>query len=124
MKGKKTGGRPKGTPNKRSQALEERAQALGVNPFEILLLFAKGDWEALGYPSEFDTKYTSSGSPYSVRIISPDTRQRSAAEVCQYLHPKRKAIEHSGGVAIKPFILENLDGKQTIMGMIEGDETE
>ena len=90
----KTGGRIKGTPNKSTQALYERAEALGVDPFEILLYFAKGDERSLGYNSE-QYRETEYGKVVVVRI-TPEMRIRAAAEACQYLYPKRKAIEISG----------------------------
>lgn len=75
-------GRRKGSPNKKTLALMEKAQALGIDPFEILLLFAKGDCVALGYPP---------GS------IDPVSRLKAASDACQYLYPKRKAIQLDDG---------------------------
>ena len=88
------GGRKKGTPNKKTMQLLERCEALNVDPFHIQLLFANGDWAALGYKSEFDVKLIGENA-VEERVISPELRQKSAAEVCQYLYAKRKAIEHS-----------------------------
>ena len=88
-------GRKKGTPNKSISPLKERAQALGVDPFEVLLLFAKGDWKALGYDAE---TYTVHSKDFSNELltIQPQVRAKAAAEACQYLFPKLKAIEHTG----------------------------
>lgn len=85
-------GRKKGSPNKKSLPLAAKAQELGVDPFEILLLFAAGDWDKLGYASETFTIYSKdfSNEEYT---IQPSVRAKAAAEACQYLHPKRKAIE-------------------------------
>jgi hypothetical protein len=69
---------------------------LGVDPFEILLLFAKGDWKGLGYKSETVVKY-SHGNPYKTDVITADHRLKAASEASQYLHPKRKAIERHDG---------------------------
>lgn len=93
-KGIKTGGRTKGTKNKDKAALELKAIALGIDPFEILLYFAAGDWEKLGYKSGEREIVTKSGSVL-VDVISPETRMNAAAEACQYVYPKRKAIEHT-----------------------------
>jgi len=88
----KTGGRLKGTPNKRTQSLIERAEALGVDPFEVLLHVAKGDWKSLGY------KTGTTEGPFGSKPerITLKDRMHAAAEACQYIHPKRKAVELTG----------------------------
>lgn len=82
FKGEKTpgSGRKKGTPNKTISPLKERAEVLGIDPFEILLYFAAGNKAALNLTED----------------IPAQVRAKAAAEACQYLHPKLKAIEHSG----------------------------
>jgi hypothetical protein len=90
----KSGGRVKGTPNKDTVKLQDKAAELGVDPFEILLLFAKGDWKALGY-EEFQERSSPDGSMYRVLTIEPDTRARYAAKACEFLYPKRKALDVS-----------------------------
>lgn len=72
--GKKTGGRKKGTPNKKSQALMDRLKSLGCDPIEDMALVAKeakteGDWNLLLSASK---------------------------ELAQYVYPKRKAVEVTG----------------------------
>lgn len=86
-------GRPKGIPNRRTQELFEKAEELGVNPFEILLLFAKGDFNSLGY-REYQHKQIGD-SVIEELTISPELRQRAAEKACEYLYPKRKAVELS-----------------------------
>lgn len=88
-------GRPKGSPNKITLTAIHKAQQLGVDPFEVLLLFAKDDWEALGYPSPTYIKTNKDGSTQEVDRISPETRLAAARDATQYLLPKRKSIEHS-----------------------------
>jgi hypothetical protein len=78
-------GRKKGTVNKDSLPLKEKAQALGVDPFEILLHFAAGDWKSLGYEDDKNL-----AGDY---IIQPQVRVKAAGDACQYLHPKLKQIE-------------------------------
>lgn len=92
---KRYGGRKKGVANKDTLPLKEKAKQLGIDPFEILLLFAKGDWESLGYPS---ASFVKEGSTFvnEELYIKPEVRAKAAAEACQYIHPKLKAIEHSG----------------------------
>lgn len=93
-KGKKTGGRTKGTPNKSGKPLKDLADQLGVDPFQILLHFAAGDYEALGYvrPDAFDDPNDLSKSVN----ITPEVRLKAASEAASYLYPKRKALEHTG----------------------------
>lgn len=90
----KTGGRGPGSVNKKTAEAQELANKLGVNPFEILLLFAKNDWKRLGYPSEERTRMVGETVIYEP-VISADLRANSAAKACEYLYPKRKAIEQS-----------------------------
>lgn len=72
----KTGGRAKGTPNKDKQELLELIQSTGCkHPLEGLAEIAKLSHES----GEFDR----AANCYK--------------ELAQYVAPKRKAIEHSGG---------------------------
>jgi len=90
------GGRKKGTPNKSTSYLQERCEALGVDPFEILIRFAAGDWKGLGYESsERCAGVSKDGQPWYEDTISPEVRQKAAKEACEYLYPKRKAMELS-----------------------------
>lgn len=67
MKRLEGAGRKKGTPNKRTEALFEKCERMGVDPFSALLEF----------------------------VNHPDPMLRLAAlkEICSYLYPKKKAIE-------------------------------
>jgi hypothetical protein len=85
---KKTGGRTKGVPNKRNQNLIDLAADLDINPIEILLKFAAGDFRGLGYASGQTT--SEGGTDW---VISPEMRLQAAAKVAPYLYPKRKAVE-------------------------------
>lgn len=89
----KSGGRKKGTPNKSSIPLQSLAEELKVNPFEILLRFASGDWKSLGYEEEKKISYTNAGIEFEEYMITPELRVTAAKAACEYLHPKRKAIE-------------------------------
>lgn len=72
--GKKTGGRQKGTPNKDTKALCDRIAERypGWDPVEAMAEIARDEQN--------------------------DVMIRLAAlkEIAQYIHPKRKAIEHTG----------------------------
>jgi hypothetical protein len=78
-------GRKKGTRNKNSLPLLEKAQALGVDPFEILLHFAGGNWDKLGYENERDLS--------GALIIQPQVRMKAAGDACQYLYPRLKQVD-------------------------------
>lgn len=103
--GKKYGGRKKGTPNKPIKDLHEKARELKVDIFEILCLFAKGDFEALGYDSSVYIKESKDGGSTTLGyVISPETRLHATKEAAKYLYPQLKAIEHSGEMTVKPGI--------------------
>jgi hypothetical protein len=89
----KSGGRIKGTPNKSVILMQQKAEELKIDPFTILLLFAAGDWKSLGYASE---KYISGINEYGSWekwTIDPSVRCKAVMEACQFLLPKRKAID-------------------------------
>lgn len=84
-------GRVKGTPNKKTQelmALVEEA-CPGFNPIVGMAKIAHfgviSDWD----PNE---------NVFKVRQIADDHRIKCLTDVAQYLFPKRKAVEHSGGI--------------------------
>lgn len=89
----KTGGRKRGSRNKSSLSILEKAQKLNIDPLEILLCFAAGDWKSLGYESE-KTIVRSKDVENEQYVIEPSTRMRAAAEACQYLYPKLKSIDN------------------------------
>lgn len=93
-KGRKTGGRVAGTPNKSRVDAVMLAQELDIDPLRILLLFAKGDYASLGY-EKTKTIITKDGSAFEELTISPDLRKSAAADACKYIYAPRKAIEIS-----------------------------
>lgn len=97
--GQKTGGRQKGTPNKDGVPLMQKAQELGIDPFEVLLRFAAGDWKTLGYDAEKFVAGVNEYGSWEKHTIDPAVRMKAASEACNYLFPKKKAIEHSGEAA-------------------------
>lgn len=68
----KTGGRKKGTPNKRTLAIEEKLAALNCDPIEGMAKIA------------MDT------------TADIKLRAQMFSELAQYVFPKRKSVEHSG----------------------------
>jgi len=85
--------RPKGIPNKSTALLEQKAKELGVDPFDILLRFAAGDWQGLGYDNECYVMENAAGATKIGYTITPEMRLKAASEACQYILPKRKAME-------------------------------
>lgn len=79
----RVGGRAKGTPNKR-KSLEEVCQAKGFDPFDAMLEIAQDDSDK-------------------------HLRFQALKEVCQYLYPKRKTLEHSGEINTNPYAEYSLE---------------
>jgi len=67
----KTGGRKKGTPNKATQTVAEKLDALGCDPFEGMARIAMNEKNPI------------------------EVRARCYSELAQYIQAKRKAIEAS-----------------------------
>ena len=72
MPRQKTGGRQKGTPNKRTVELAEKLAEMGFDPVATLVAIARD-------PS-----------------ATPELRAHCAADLLPYLYPRRKAVELSG----------------------------
>lgn len=72
--GKKTGGRKKGTPNKKTSTIQEKLDALDCDPIIAMVKLAKEAHQGGDLPL--------AGSMYK--------------ELAQYVYPKRKAVELTG----------------------------
>lgn len=90
------GGRAKGTPNKRTWDARALAERLGVDPLEILLNFAKGDYKALGYNTATKTVVDADGNQVQVDRIDEGMRQKAAKDAAPFIWPQLKGIELSG----------------------------
>lgn len=88
-------GRKKGTTNAKTKLVEETAKRLGIDPFEVTLLFAKGDWSSLGYENECYFSENASGSTKLNYVISPDLRAKCAMDACKYLYSQKRDVEIS-----------------------------
>lgn len=66
------GGRTKGTPNKNTSDLMSICEKHGIHPFEGMVILAKEEKD-------------------------PDKKFDKLERIAQYVHPKRKAVEVSGG---------------------------
>jgi hypothetical protein len=73
-KGYKTGGRSAGTPNKRTQTVTERLEALGCDPVQGMARIAMDE------------------------TVDLSIRAQMYKELAQYVAPKRKALDIGGGV--------------------------
>ena len=82
----KTGGRQRGTPNKKTHELVVKLEQLGCDPIAGLAQFA------------MDSE------------TSRELRVRCYAELAQYVHPKRKAMDLGSGKDGEPlkFIVERI----------------
>lgn len=98
--------RKKGQVTKNRQELLDKAKELGVDPFEVLLRFAKSDWKGLGYESpDHVVGKTQRGEEIIVDRISPELRARCAADAAQFMLPKLKAIEVEDKNEFKPVLV-------------------
>lgn len=106
MKGKKTGGRQVGTPNKASLTAQGIFEAAGFDPLEKMVKIAqeteRGITEAVDTLRALEEECDPPPSPeglIAARKLVRDLRadfERQCAELCQYRHPKRKAVEVAG----------------------------
>jgi hypothetical protein len=92
--GKKTGGRRKGTPNKRKTsfrtALQAYCEQLGVDPHRFMAdMLANNETVTYGMDLE--------GTPIVGPAVKMELKLNAAKELAQYLEPKLKAmeVEHS-----------------------------
>lgn len=83
-------GRPKGSKNQNRLIVEIIANKYKQHPFEILMNFATGDWQALGYDNETYVLENAAGGTKIGYTISPEMRLAATKEACQYLVAKRK----------------------------------
>lgn len=136
-KGTRIGGRQKGTPNKSTGALAERIRSWGSDPFKTLSDIERGELPCGVCRGKGKTKYQPRRSEDHLdgtfrleertcqscygsgkERLSPAERGKAAAELAQYLEPKRKAIEVSGSgggpvlTKIEVVMVAAVDGKR------------
>lgn len=119
----KTGGRQKGVENKKKLSLLNKAIELGVDPFEILLRFAAGDWKGLGYKTETIIRYSKDCSNEEF-VILPAVRAKAAAEAAQYLYPKKKSVEFTENKKKKRPLQNITDEDLTMLAKKEFESSE
>lgn len=89
--GTPSGGRPKGSLGSKTLEAITILRQRKCDPLDILSQIALGNKIKCGVTIENKT--------FDVELIPTlDQRKDAAKELCQYVYPKRKAIEHSGEV--------------------------
>lgn len=107
-KGNKNGqGRPKGSQNKRTRMVEEIAAKFDIDPFEVLMMVAAGDWKGLGYESKTNTCFTPQGIEFEELNIKLETRVQAAKEAAKYLYSQRQSVAISTGDSGIKIIVED-----------------
>lgn len=113
--GVKTGGRQKGVPNKKTQIIESILDELNCDPIKILAAVANGEQMrariGVGELSKKAPGREDGDDDFIEGDVIPTLDQRIAAakELCNYVYPKRKAIEHSGFVGTHEDTLDELE---------------
>lgn len=96
MKGKKTGGRVKGSVNIRTFVAEEIAAKFEIDPLEVLMMVATGDWKGLGFDAPSKISYTSAGIEFEEPNIKLSDRVQASKEAAKYLYSAKQAVAISG----------------------------
>lgn len=88
-------GRPKGSKNIKTSLFEAEliAKDLGINPFEVLLRMAAGDWKGLGYDTEVQVCEKENGATFLRYTITPEMRMNASAQACRYLFSSKQAVD-------------------------------
>jgi predicted HTH transcriptional regulator len=95
--GQRFGGRQKGTPNKHKQSFREWLKAYcaekNADPFVYMAdMIADMSTVVVGVDEK--------GQPIERPAVTKDQKLSAAKELAQYVEPRLKATEHSGGVSI------------------------
>lgn len=90
-------GRPKGCKNKRTLTVEMIAENFHLDPFEVLMMVAAGDWKGLGFDAPSHTTFAASGIEYEELWIKLSDRVQAAKEAAKYLYSQKKSVELSTG---------------------------
>lgn len=86
-------GRPKGCKNKRSFIAEIIASKYELDPFEVLMQIAAGDWETLGFKTRTRPVFTAQGIEMEEDNVPLAQRCIAAKEAVKYLYPQKKQIQ-------------------------------
>jgi len=99
--GFKTGGRKKGSKNKFTFNAEELARNLNIDPLEICIHIAAGNWKEAGFPDEFIFVEKPDGAIAARPCITPEMRLAASKEAAKYMYSVKQSVQHSGEVGIK-----------------------
>lgn len=104
-------GRPKGSKNQRTLMVEEIAAQFDIDPFQVLMMVAAGDWKGLGYDSATRTSFAASGIEFEEPNIKLSDRVTAAKEACKYLYAAKQSVAVSTGDAGIKIIIEDYTKK-------------
>ncbi len=101
-------GRPTGSKNKFTFNAEELARNLQIDPLELCLHIAAGDWKGAGFPDEFIFIENPEGSVKARPCISPEMRLAAAKEAAKYMYSAKQAVQVSGELGLKIIVEDYL----------------
>lgn len=104
-------GRPKGSQNTRTRNIEEIAAKFDLDPFEVLMMIAAGDWKGLGYQAETRTSFAASGIEFEEPVIKLSDRVTAAKEAARYLYAQKQSVALSTGDTGIKIIVEDYTKK-------------
>lgn len=104
---KSSKGRPKGSLNRRTILVEEIAARFKIDPFEVLMMVAAGDWEGLGFDAASKVSYTSAGIEFEEPNIKLSDRVQAAKEASKYLYSQKQAVALSAGLDGIKIVIED-----------------
>ena len=107
-KGKKTGGRTIGSPNKKTKELSE---LIGdYSPVPRLIAICERDYEALGI-EEFIFIEKAEGEVKAAPTITIDSQLQALKELMKYMYPQKRAVELSSAPEGLKIIIEDYTKK-------------
>lgn len=105
-------GRQKGAKNTRTRLVEEIAAKFDIDPFEVLMMVAAGDWKGLGYDSHSKINYSPAGVEFEEPNIKLSDRVTAAKEAAKYLYAAKQSVAIStGDTGIKIIVEDYTKGK-------------
>jgi hypothetical protein len=121
MKGKKTGGRQAGTPNKASAARQAEVAASGVTPLEVMLANMRFHHRQA---EELLELLSAAESPEAkIQILGEASRHRQMAQDCakdaaNYVHPKLASVQHGGDPDNPPGGVTDIERLQVMAAVV------
>lgn len=105
--------RTKGSKNKRSFDAEELALRFDVDPLEVLLMIAAGDWKSLGFEEKSRTSFTPQGIEILEDNVPLSQRCQAAKEAAKYLYAAKQSVAISTGDSGIKIIVEDYSKAKT-----------